>query len=143
MKLGVKAQYALLFVLYLHQNGRSSTFQIAKALGISTPFLDQVARLLRIAGIVKSTRGPGGGYSVVDNPTVGQVLAAVDVGPFIDQETYKQYEQGDLTQVALLEIVFLFTNAIRPVLNEPVINLIGSIQNAGLRPITSGPEVAA
>lgn len=83
MKLGKKAQYAILLVLYLARTGRARTVDAAESLSLSSHFLEQVARKLRQAGIIKSVRGPGGGYELLINPSVGQILESVSVQPVL------------------------------------------------------------
>lgn len=39
--------------------------EVSQANNISLHFLEQVARRLRIGGVIKSKRGPGGGYRMV------------------------------------------------------------------------------
>lgn len=85
MKLPKKAQYAISYALYLQTVGQSNTASAASALGLSTTFLEQVARHLRIAGLLTVKRGPGGGYSLSGAPTIGSILNAVGVGQLISK----------------------------------------------------------
>jgi Rrf2 family transcriptional regulator, iron-sulfur cluster assembly transcription factor len=67
-----------------------TTLMLSKRLGLSVSYLENILRLLREGGLVQSTRGPGGGYSLAraaDDISVWDVvqlaeasLEATDVG---------------------------------------------------------------
>jgi Rrf2 family iron-sulfur cluster assembly transcriptional regulator len=57
--------------------------EIAEKIGATTSFVEQVARKLRIAGITKSVRGPGGGYVV----NRGQTVTALTVAKLLGYST--------------------------------------------------------
>jgi DNA-binding IscR family transcriptional regulator len=80
MRIGKRGEYALLFTLYVARAGRATVSSAAKSLALSPSFLEQVARNLRMADILKVVRGPGGGYELIGTPTIGGVLKAVGVG---------------------------------------------------------------
>ena len=65
MKLNTKGRYAVtaMFDVAIHQHqGPVSLSDISQRQGISLSYLEQVFSRIRRAGLVKSTRGPGGGY---------------------------------------------------------------------------------
>lgn len=67
MKLTTKGQYAIqaMIGIALHRTKSSnpvSLREIADSQNIPLPFLEQIAIKLRRAGLVKSIRGPAGGY---------------------------------------------------------------------------------
>ncbi len=84
MKLSTKGRYAVtaMFDIALHhQAGPVSLSDIAERQGISLSYLEQLFTRLRKQGLVKSTRGPGGGYSLaVDSEqiAIADVIDAVD-----------------------------------------------------------------
>jgi Rrf2 family iron-sulfur cluster assembly transcriptional regulator len=84
MKLSTKGRYAVtaMFDIALHhQTGPVSLSDIADRQGISLSYLEQLFTRLRQQGLVKSTRGPGGGYSLaVDSEqiAISDVIDAVD-----------------------------------------------------------------
>jgi Rrf2 family iron-sulfur cluster assembly transcriptional regulator len=84
MKLSTKGRYAVtaMFDIALHhQTGPVSLSDIADRQGISLSYLEQLFTRLRKQGLVKSTRGPGGGYSLaVDSEkiAISDVIDAVD-----------------------------------------------------------------
>ena len=84
MRLSTKGQYAVraMVSLVCHSNGRPTTLKdISDSEGISLPYLEQLFVKLRKGNIVKSVRGPGGGY-VLARPAseikVGEVITVVE-----------------------------------------------------------------
>ena len=74
-------KYAVTALNYLSNNeGVVKLDNIATAKNLSLNFLEQVFRKLRIAGIVKSARGHGGGYVLISKDvSVGDVIVALAV----------------------------------------------------------------
>lgn len=120
MKLGQKTQYALLFVLYLARSGRARTTDAAANLNLSVHFLEQVARKLRQAGIVKSVRGPGGGYELSSDPSIGAVLDAMKVKPFLTASETETLQRGNAEHRALAAIVGTLSFNLTQALKAPV-----------------------
>lgn len=86
MKLSSKGRYAVsaMFDLAAHGNGCPVTAaQIAKRQGIPLAYLEQLLAKLRRAGLVRTLRGPSGGYVLAKKPaglSVGDIIRAAD-GP--------------------------------------------------------------
>ncbi|MFQ5642196.1 MAG: Fe-S cluster assembly transcription factor [Thiogranum sp.] len=84
MKLTSKGRYAVtaMLDLALHADRRPVTLAgISRRQGISLSYLEQLFTRLRKHGLVSSTRGPGGGYSLsrsAHDIPVAEVVAAVD-----------------------------------------------------------------
>lgn len=84
MKLTSKGRYAVTAILDLAfhiKEGPVSLAHISKRQDISLSYLEQLFARLRKRKLVKSTRGPGGGYSLTrpaDRIAVAEVIAAVD-----------------------------------------------------------------
>jgi Rrf2 family iron-sulfur cluster assembly transcriptional regulator len=84
MKLSTKGRYAMVALadIALSQgDGLVSLGEVAKRQNISLPYLEQLFVKLRRAELVKSVRGPGGGYKLARPATdirVVDVLQAVD-----------------------------------------------------------------
>ena len=84
MRLSTKGRYAVMAMVDLAQNsdGRPvSLADIAERQEISLSYLEQLFSKLRKGGLVKSVRGPGGGYLLAhDAPTVriSDIILAVD-----------------------------------------------------------------
>lgn len=86
MRLTTKGRYAVTALLDLaihHDEGAVALADISARQGISLSYLEQLFARLRRAGLVVSTRGPGGGYCLASHPdavSVRQVIDAIDEG---------------------------------------------------------------
>ena len=72
---------AMFEIAKAYGEGTLSIKQIAAAQALSEQYLEQIFAKLKAAGLVESTRGAGGGYSLGASPvqiTVGQVLVALE-----------------------------------------------------------------
>ncbi|MDV3238941.1 MAG: Fe-S cluster assembly transcriptional regulator IscR [Gammaproteobacteria bacterium] len=84
MKLTTKGRYAVTAMLDLAFHcgaGPVKLAEISERQGISLSYLEQLFTRLRKEGLVASTRGPGGGYSLgrpSDQIAVADVIEAVD-----------------------------------------------------------------
>ena len=84
MRLTTKGRYAVTAMLDLairYDKGPISLAAISERQGISLSYLEQLFTKLRRNGLVKSTRGPGGGYALSRSPyevVVADVITAVD-----------------------------------------------------------------
>ncbi len=84
MKLTTKGRYAVtaMLDLALHRDkGPISLAEISMRQGISLSYLEQLFARLRRNSLVKSTRGPGGGYSLARAPkdiAIAEIITAVD-----------------------------------------------------------------
>ena len=84
MKLTTKGRYGLRAVIDLAKYAKNepvSLSDVAERQSISISYLEQLIAKLKKAGIVQSTRGAQGGYSLVKNPeeiSVGEILRALE-----------------------------------------------------------------
>jgi len=84
VKLSTKSRYAVMAICDLASStsGRPvSLAEIAQRQDISLSYLEQLFARLRRAGLVKSVRGPGGGYlpgAPLDDITIAAIVHAVD-----------------------------------------------------------------
>lgn len=84
MRLTTKGRYAVTAMLDLairYGKGPISLAEISERQGISLSYLEQLFTKLRRCELVKSTRGPGGGYSLSRSSydiAVSDVITAVD-----------------------------------------------------------------
>jgi len=84
VKLTSKGRYAVTAILDLafhSQAGPVTLSHVSRRQDISLSYLEQLFTRLRKQQLVKSTRGPGGGYSLsrpADQIAVAEVVAAVD-----------------------------------------------------------------
>ena len=84
MKLSTKGRYAVMAMVDLARHGSGSPVslaEIAERQEISLSYLEQLFAKLRRRGLVKSVRGPGGGYLLAhdrDNVRIADIIHAVD-----------------------------------------------------------------
>ena len=84
MKLSTKGRYGLKAILdlALHSaEGQVTLYSIAERQGLSESYLEQLFAALKKADLIKSVRGPQGGYMLADSPeniSVGDVLRALE-----------------------------------------------------------------
>jgi len=88
MHVTAKADYAVRAVVELADSGRDrprKVDDVAQAQGIPASFLENILTQLRSSGIVRSQRGPEGGYWLARSPeeiNLAQVIRAVE-GPLV------------------------------------------------------------
>ncbi len=84
MKLSTKGRYAVMAMVDLASNSKGQPValaDIAERQEISLSYLEQLFAKLRKGGLVKSVRGPGGGYLLaypVEESRVSDIIVAVD-----------------------------------------------------------------
>lgn len=84
MRLSTKGRYAVMAMVDLaqHSNGVPvSLAEIAERQEISLSYLEQLFAMLRKSGLVKSVRGPGGGYLLANDRSetrIAHIILAVD-----------------------------------------------------------------
>jgi Rrf2 family iron-sulfur cluster assembly transcriptional regulator len=124
MRLSTRGRYAVTALTEMARRGASgsgatvSLAEIAGAQGLSVAYLEQLFGRLRRAGLVRSARGPGGGYRLARPAaaiTVAEVVEAVEDtiagGPEGGDSAAMPQDQRDLWQ-ALAEQVRFFLSAI-------------------------------
>ncbi len=128
MKLSTKGRYGLraLIDLALYSDEEAVPLQsIAARQGISESYLEQLMRLLRKAGLVKSIRGAGGGY-VLGKPaqeiSVGDILLALEGN--LEAVTCPTSEDGEVTCSAADCCV---TRHVWQKVNDSIISTVNSI----------------
>lgn len=84
MKLSTKGRYGLRAMVDIAMNSRGehvALSHVAEREGLSVQYLEQVFSTLRKAGLVKSVKGAGGGYTLAQDAsliTVGSILRAME-----------------------------------------------------------------
>jgi Rrf2 family iron-sulfur cluster assembly transcriptional regulator len=84
MRVGSKGRYAVIALVDVAANSASrpvALAEVAERQQISLSYLEQLFAMLRKAGLVVSSRGPGGGYRLQRSGheiTVGEVFRAVE-----------------------------------------------------------------
>lgn len=115
-----EVQYGLLFTIYLCRAGRATTTVAAQNLNVPKPFLDQVARRLRLANVLKSSKGPGGGYELVGHPLVQDVIQALSTTDIIDAKQLQKYSLGKSEHRALANYAKTMAETLKPLYNNTV-----------------------
>jgi Rrf2 family transcriptional regulator, iron-sulfur cluster assembly transcription factor len=84
MRLSTKGRYAVMALVDLAKHSEGAPIalaEIAERQEISLSYLEQLFAKLRIAGLVKSVRGPGGGYLLgrtAEDTRIADIILAVD-----------------------------------------------------------------
>ena len=84
MKLTTRGRYAVTAMLDLaihYDKGSIALADVSERQGISLAYLEQLFSQLRKRGLVTSTRGPGGGYSLSYPPaqiSIAKIIDAID-----------------------------------------------------------------
>ncbi len=88
MHVTAKADYAVRAVVELHESSQETprkVDEVAQAQGIPVSFLENILTQLRSSGIVRSQRGPEGGYWLAhpaEDLNLAQIIRAVE-GPLV------------------------------------------------------------
>ncbi|MDH5601453.1 MAG: Rrf2 family transcriptional regulator [Gammaproteobacteria bacterium] len=112
MKLSSRAHYAIKTVLELstHVNEPVTLAHLAQAQNISISYLEQIFALLRKCDIVKSARGPGGGY-MLNKPlaeiSIASIVKAVDKATVKETSMEPEFNHSDshTLWLRLLELI--------------------------------------
>ena len=84
MKISTKGRYALRLMIDLaehYESGLTARKDVSAREGISIKYLEQIVTQLSKAGLLRSTRGPQGGYRLAKAPdsyTVGDILRVTE-----------------------------------------------------------------
>ncbi|MFK7985785.1 MAG: Rrf2 family transcriptional regulator [Sandaracinaceae bacterium] len=111
MKLSNKGRYGVkaIFDIAFHSDGGASQIkEIAERQAIPPRFLEQIFQDLKRAGLVRSKRGPRGGYMLAQEPAeirIGDIVRALE-GPVSLGTAPGADERGDATSRAVTEEAF-------------------------------------
>ena len=112
MKLSSRAHYAIKTVLELsnHIDEPVTLAHLAQAQNISISYLEQIFALLRKQHIVKSTRGPGGGYMLnkpLNEISIASIVKAVDKATVKESAADQEFLSSDTHTLwlRLLELI--------------------------------------
>ena len=97
MKISSKGRYAVaaMMDLALHEDAPLTISDISENQNISLSYLEQIFSDLRKGGLVKGTRGPGGGYKLVDDPKNISIASIIDV---LDEKRPRLKTEGERYQ---------------------------------------------
>ena len=124
MHVTAKADYAVRAVVELAESSQSSPRKVedvAQAQGIPVSFLENILTQLRSSGVVRSQRGPEGGYWLAQpakDVSLAQVIRAVE-GPLVGVRGQRPEEIEYSGSAAALQQVWIALRAnLRKVLDE-------------------------
>lgn len=135
MKISTKGHYAVQAMVDLATqpaNFPVPLSNISLRQNISLNYLEQLFLKLRKAKLVKSVRGPGGGYLLAKKPSevsIGEIFAAVDenliLSDCVDNSSFCSKTQKCLTQVLWRKVTeslknTLYSITLKEVCNEAV-----------------------
>lgn len=127
MRLTKKVQYALMLALYLSRSGRAKSEAISRDLGLSALFLNKVAGKMRWNGLIRSVRGPSGGYELSGDPTVRDVVHSVCTQELITADEITTFSVGAKEQRSLLYLAINLNSAMGLVMNRKIRNLVNEL----------------
>lgn len=139
MKLTSRGKYAIQATLDMvkNSNGKAVKLQdIAQRQKISLFYLEQLFRKLRQAGVVKSVRGPGGGYVLAKSPQdtkVGSVLAGVkEVMDY--RNKIKLAEDATVEAKAMANVATSLSASVKSVLDLSLAELVQPVSDDSGKP---------
>jgi Rrf2 family protein len=115
MRLSARADYALRAAIELAaaENGHVTAEQVAKAQRIPGKFLEAILTQLRRAGLVRSQRGPDGGFWLArpaDEISLADIIRAID-GPLVDVRGERPEKVGYTGAAEPLQTVWIALRA--------------------------------
>lgn len=129
MKLTTRGRYAFqaLIDLITNSNGKAvKLMDISSRQKLSIAYLEQLFCQLRIGGVVKSVRGPGGGYVLAREAstiTIQDVLKSVkELTSYA--EVVKLSEEPTREAVCAYKVITRFDEAVLKVLAQPITSLL-------------------
>ncbi|MBV9169657.1 MAG: Rrf2 family transcriptional regulator [Chloroflexi bacterium] len=101
---------------------------IAQRQGIPEPYLEQLLLALRRAALVRSYRGPGGGYTLTRPPaaiSLADIVAALE-GPFVppEESLHDAAENADLLTCPIRDAWHLATATMRRILDGMTLEVL-------------------
>lgn len=95
MRISTKGRHAVMAMVDLARQGGEKPIplaEVAQRQRISLSYLEQLIAKLKKNGLVKSMRGPGGGYLLAQSAqaiTIQQIVTAVDTGAGRDRPSFE------------------------------------------------------
>lgn len=100
VRVSTRGDYAcralLSLTLHADEHGPTSVRDIAERTGLPQPYLEQILLALKGAGLVRSKRGVGGGYTLARQPgdiRLNEIISAVD-GPITLGDFGEPHQDG-------------------------------------------------
>lgn len=99
MRMSTKSRFAVQAMIDLalrERSGPVALAQVATRQGVSLSYLEQLFSRLRRAGLVESTRGPGGGYTLGRRPAD---ISAADIVSAVEDEVHETGAEAERMQL--------------------------------------------
>lgn len=96
-----RSRYGIRALIDLARNAGNGSIQLSEIAGrnnISVKYLEQIFSALRKAGIIRSIKGPQGGYFLAVSPenlTIAEIIVALDGSYFFEQEDVPNNGKGE------------------------------------------------
>lgn len=124
MRLNKKHEYSILLALYLSRSGQANLKDVSANLNLSLTFLEQISRQMRIGGILTAKKGHHGGYSLVGDPTILQILKSVGFDTVLKDVDKNRLKVSSAVEHRSLGLFVEYTNnVLHKVLKLPISSL--------------------
>lgn len=124
MKFNKKAQYGLLICLYLARSGKATGKNMSEGLGIKFHMLTSIACELVRGGVLEGFKGKGGGFALKGDPTVREILIALDTPvTVLDEDTLVSLSRGHSEHRALVQFTRNLKAVLAPLLSRKIKNV--------------------
>jgi Rrf2 family protein len=149
MRLSARADYALRAAIELaaSEGGHITAEQLARAQRIPGKFLEAILTQLRRAGLVRSQRGPEGGFWLArpaDEISLADIIRAID-GPLVGVRGERPEKVGYIGAAEPLQTVWIAVRANeRAILEEVTLaHIVSGHLPARIRELTDDPRAWA
>lgn len=121
MRLTKKLQYGFMASLYLSTVDQAKISDISNYLDIGEDFMQQIIRDMRVAGLVKVKKGPGGGVSIKEGVLVGDVFKALQPIKILTPKEFVESRNSDkFEERAVLTLAVSMQYVLSGLLNKTV-----------------------
>ncbi|MYH97179.1 MAG: Rrf2 family transcriptional regulator [Acidimicrobiia bacterium] len=117
MRVSTRGDYAsralLSLALHADESGPTSVRDIAERTGLPQPYLEQILQTLKGAGLVRSKRGAGGGYTLARPAAeikLSEIVSAVD-GPIVLGDFGEPHQDGACDHEGQCVLLAIWTHA--------------------------------
>jgi len=124
MKFSIKVQYGLQAILELalnYEGGDVQIGEIARSQGIPVRFLEQLLLILKKRGVLASTRGKHGGYSLAKHPSDISLLEVIEAMEGQIELTAKKMKKMPVLHEALENIQNKFRESLKELSVEDLV----------------------
>ncbi|MBF0475091.1 MAG: Rrf2 family transcriptional regulator [Deltaproteobacteria bacterium] len=130
MKMSTRGRYAVRAMLDLAINwgqGPINLKEMSRRQDISVKYLEQIFIPLKAAALIRSTRGPSGGYTLARAPeqvTLGEIITAIE-GPVAIVDCVQQPEKYPRSQTCVtFDVWKQISEAISTILDRTTLSLL-------------------